>query len=413
MDYEAKKQYMEILQEKYLKAQSRKEKSSILDEYCRNTGQDRKYTIKKFRNKVRLKKEGEERKHRTEKYGGPVKTALVEIWKIFDYPCGQRLKSILKTETDRLRTLKELTCSDETALKLKEMVSSTIDLKLEHEKEVEWQKRKYGGKRSPLLCSKVPTKTSAELDRENPGVVQIDFVENCGASAAGEYVNSLSIVDIFSGWWEGDAVMGKGQERALTAIDLARTRSPIPWREMHPDNGSNIMNYHIYEYAMKNTIEFSRSRPYKKNDNCFVEQKNSTHVRQVIGHWRYDSEEERTLISDLYRNELRLYKNFFQPVMKLKEKVRIGGKIKKKYDEPKTPYLRLMESNKISPEKKEELRELYESLNPADLKRRIDAQLKKLHKMYQKKHGSHTVDVNPKKLKPTSVSYYIGEPVQL
>ena len=293
------------------------------------------------------------------------------------------------------------------------MVSSTIDLKLEHEKEVEWQKRKYGGKRNPLLCSKVPTKTSAELDRENPGVVQIDFVENCGASAAGEYVNSLSIVDIFSGWWEGDAVMGKGQERALTAIDLARTRSPILWREMHPDNGSNIMNYHIYEYAMKNTIEFSRSRPYKKNDNCFVEQKNSTHVRQVIGHWRYDSEEERTLISDLYRNELGLYKNFFQPVMKLKEKVRIGGKIKKKYDEPKTPYLRLMESNKISPGKKEELRELYESLNPADLKRRIDAQLKKLHKMYQKKNGSHTVDVNPKKLKPTSVSYYIGEPVQL
>jgi len=413
MNHEAKKQYMEILKERYLKATSRKEKGLILDEYCLNTGQERKYVNKKFRNKIRLKKEGEKRKPRKEKYDGLVRDALVKIWKIFDYPCGQRLASILETETDRLRKMKELVCTDATAEKLKEMAPSTVDLKLEHEKEVEWQKRKYGGKRNPLLCSKVPTKTSAELDRENPGVEQIDFVENCGASAAGEYVNSLSIVDIFSGWWEGDAVMGKGQERALKAIDSARIRSPITWREMHPDNGGNIMNYHIYEYAGKNGIEFSRSRPYKKNDNCFVEQKNSTHVRQVIGHWRYDSEEERKIISDLYRNELRLYKNFFQPVMKLKEKVRIGGKIKKKYDKPKTPYQRLMESDKISVTRKEELRKIYESLNPAELKRKIDAKLKKLHEAYQKKNGSQKVEVIQKKLKPTSVSYYIGQPVQL
>lgn len=411
MNIEAKKQYMEILKERYQKAVSRKEKTSILDEYCLNTGQERKYSIKKFRNKIRLKKEGEKRKPRTEKYNGLVKTALARVWKIFDYPCGQRLKSILRTETERLRKLGELACSDATAEKLKEMVPSTIDLKLEHEKEVEWQKRKYRGKHNPLLCSKVPTKTSAELDRDNPGVEQIDFVENCGASAAGEYVNSLSIVDIFSGWWEGDAVMGKGQERALEAIDEARKRSPILWREMHPDNGGNIMNYHVYEYAIKNAIEFSRSRPYKKNDNCFVEQKNSTHVRQVIGHWRYDSDEERDIISDLYQNELRLYKNFFQPVMKLKEKIRVGGKIKKKYDEPKTPYLRLMESDKVPPEKKKELRKLYESLNPAELKRKIDAKLKKLDEAYQKKNGSQKVEANRKKLKPTSVSYYIGEPM--
>ena len=411
MNLEAKKQYMETLKERYLKAISRKEKSSILDEYCRNTGQDRKYSIKKFRNKIKLKKEGDKRKPRTEKYDGLVKTALAKVWKIFDFPCGQRLASILHAETDRLRKLKELDCSDGTALKLRGMAPSTIDLKLEHEKDVEWQKRKYGGKRNPLLCSKAPTKTSAELDRENPGVEQIDFVESCGASAAGEYVNSLSIVDIFSGWWEGDAVMGKGQERALAAIDLARTRSPIAWREMHPDNGGNIMNYHIYEYAMKNAIEFSRSRPYKKNDNCFVEQKNSTHVRQVIGHWRYDSEEERKILSDLYRNELRIYENFFQPVMKLREKIRIGGKIKKKYDEPKTPYLRLMGSDKLSMEKKKELRKIYESLNPAELKRKIDAKLKKLREVYQKKTGSQKVEANRKKLKPTSVSYYIGQPV--
>jgi hypothetical protein len=279
MDKEACRQYMETLREEYLKG-SRKEKGEILDEYCRNTGMERKYTIKKFRYKTKVKGKEEKRKARKETYDGAAKTALAIMWKIFDFPCGARLASILKAETERMRAWGELVCSDETAEKLAEIVPSTIDEKLKHEKEVERQKRKYAKKRNQLLCSKVPTKTSAELDRENPGVVQIDFVENCGMSASGEYVNSLSITDIFSGWWEGAGVMGKGQERALYAIDEARKRSPFVWREIHPDNGGNIMNYSVYRYAENNKIVFSRSRPYKKNDNCFVEQKNS-----MCGRW--------------------------------------------------------------------------------------------------------------------------------
>lgn len=408
MDNNAKKQYMQTLQEKYLRA-SRKEKSIILDEYCRNTGQDRKYSIKKFRNKVRLKRLSEQRKPRKEYYDGFVKSALATIWKIFDYPCGQRLVSILRDETERLRKLGELVCSDETAMKLKKMVPSTIDIKLQHEKEVEQQKCKYKKKHDALLCSKVPTKTSEELDRNNPGTEQIDFVENCGASVAGEYVNSLSVADIYSGWWEGDAVVGKGQERALVAIHEARMRCPFNWVEMHPDNGGNIMNYHMYAYAEKNHLVYSRSRPYKKNDNCFVEQKNSTHVRKTVGYLRYDTEEERAIISDLYRNELRLYKNFFQPVMKLVRKERIKGKIKKKYDVPKTPYQRLLESDKVSNEKKEELRRIYETLNPALLHRTIQTKLTKLYKAHQKHSGKN--DSRDRKLTPTLVSYYIGQPL--
>lgn len=358
-----------------------------------------------------MKKEGEQRKARKETYDGPVKAALATMWKIFDHPCGARLAPLLKTETERMRRLKELTCSDETAEKLQRIVPSTIDEKLRHEKDVERQKQAYRSKRNPLLCSKVPTKTSAELNRDHPGVEQIDFVEHGGTSASGEYVNSLSIVDIFSGWWEGDAVMGKGQERALSAIQKVKQRSPFPWKEMHPDNGGNIMNYHVYEYAKKNKIVFSRSRPYKKNDNCFVEQKNSTHVRQVVGYLRYDTEEEREIISDLYQNELRLYKNFFQPVMKLTEKTRVNGTIKKKYDTPKTPYVRLVESSDISEKTKKELRTLYESLNPADLKRAIDAKLATLYRAYQKHRGSKNVEPSRKKLSTTMVSLEIGQPV--
>lgn len=186
------------------------------------------------------------------------------------------------------------------------------------------------------------------------------------------------------------------------------------YRNPHVLYGGNIMNYHIYAYAEKNNIMFSRSRPYKKNDNCFVEQKNSTHVRQVVGYLRHDTEEERNIIDELYQNELRLYKNFFQPVMKLVSKIRIEGKIKKKYDVATTPYRRLMESDRVSKEKKEELQNIYEAQNPAELKQKIDAKLGALHRAYQKQNGSRKVEtsrITSKKLVPNMVSLYIGQPV--
>jgi len=381
MDIKAKQQYMETLRERSLKG-NKKEKGGLPDEYCRNTGCERKYAIKKFRYKAKLK---ETRKKRKDNYGGAVKTALAAMWKIFDFPCGQRLEPILKDETDRMRKLEELICSNETANKLKGITSSAIDKKLKHEKEVERNKRKYKPTHTFPLKNEAPTKTSAELDKDNPGTEQIDFVEHCGVSASGEYVNSLSIVDIYSGWWEGDAVIGKGQERALKAIDEARKRCPFTWKETHPDNGPNIMNYDIYEYGINKGIALSRSRPYKKNDNCFAEQKNSAHVRQKTGYLRYDTEEGLAMISDLCLNELRLFKNFFQPITKLVSKTRIKGKIKKKYDTPKTPCKRLMESDKVSQEEKDNLRKIYESLNPALLKKNIDEKLNKLQKIHDKK----------------------------
>jgi len=398
---------MQTLREKYLKA-DKEGKGAILDEYCRNTGMDRIYVSRRFNYKAGLKDARVQRKARTQKYDGLVKVALVVMWTIFDYPCGARLASILKTETERMRTLKELVCSDEVAQKLQAMVASTIDEKLKHEKEVERMKKKYSSGRTPLLCSKVPVKTSTDLDRSKPGVEQIDFVEHCGISASGEYVNSLSIVDIFSGWWEGDGVMGKGQERSLLALDEARKRCPFPWSEMHPDNGTSLLNYHVYEYAQSTGIDFSRSRPYKKNDNCFVEQKNSTHIRQVIGYLRYDTEEERAIISDLYRGDLRLYKNFFQPVMKVIEKTRIGGKVKKKFDIPATPYHRLLASADMTAEQKQKLTALYVTLNPADLKRRIDKALTLLHKSYVK--HAHQSDKTTEMSSPFSMSLFIGQP---
>ena len=405
MNIEAKKQYMETLREKYFKA-NKKEKGLILDEYCRNTGQDRKYAIKKFNYKVKLK-DKKDYKKRKQKYDGRIIVQLIEVWGIFDRPCGQRLQPMIKEELQRLREFGEINCSNKTAKQLLDMSSATIDRRLDHEKEVLKLKGKYHKKNSSFLLSTIPTKTSAEFDKNEIGNVQIDFVESCGVSVAGEYVNNLSIVDISSSWWEGEAVMGKGQRNALIALDGIRKKMPFDWIEMHPDNGPNLLNYAMYEYSEKNDIALSRSRAYHKNDNCFIEQKNSTHIRKVIGYFRYDTSKELEILNDLYRNELSDYKNFFQPVIKLKEKVRINGKIHRKYDKPKTPYKRLMESEQISDKKKQELKKKYDSLNPAELKREIDKKLKKLYKVYSKKQGKqYFKKANSfKKLKASMVSF--------
>jgi hypothetical protein len=393
MNIEARKQYMETLRERYFKA-NKKGKGEILNEYCRNTKQERKYVIKKFNYKVKLKRK-EDKKKRICFYGGNVIAILVEIWKIFDHPCGQRMEEILSEEVENLRKWKEIICSDEVAKKLKKIKSATIDRRLNHEKEVLKLKEKYR-KKSSFLLSNIPVKTSADFDRNIVGNEQIDFVESCGASASGEYVNNMSVCDIGSSWWEGEAVMGKGQQRAAFALDEIRKRTPFDWKEIHPDNGTNLLNYVIYAYVEKEKLKYSRSRPYHKNDNCFIEQKNSTHIRQVIGYLRYDTQEELDCLNNLYRNELRLYKNFFQPVIKLIKKERIGGRVKRKYDRAKTPYRRLIESNQISDKEKEKLTATYRSLNPAELKRNIDKKLDNLYRIYKNKKGQENINLTYK-----------------
>lgn len=177
------------------------------------------------------------------------------------------------------------------------------------------------------------------------------------------------------------------------------------WKEFHPDNGTNLLNFAVYAYAEKEQLRYSRSRPYCKNDNCFIEQKNSTHVRKVIGYLRYDTKEEQSCLNDLYHNELRLYKNFFQPIIKLKSKERINGKIKRKYGKAKTPFQRLIESDQITEKEKAELTVIYQSLNPAQLKKTIDKKLDNLFKIYQKKQGREAVSLT-KKLTPSLGSLF-------
>ena len=400
----SRNQYLKVLRERYLEAETKKEKTRILDEYCCNTGQARKYVIRKIQPGVDLRPK--QRKKRKQTYDGQVTTALARVWEIFDCPCGQRLKPILEVELDRLRHLGELRVCDEVALKLKTMSSATIDRKLKHQREVLHLLRSRGGpKPGSLLKQKIPIRLT-QWDTSKVGYVEADLVVHCGSSTLGEYINTLSTTEISSGWWEGEAIMGRAQEHSFWALKGIRKRTPFQWRGIDSDNGSEFINQILYKYCHREKLEFTRSRPNRKNDNAYIEQKNWTHVRKVLGYLRYDTPEELMIINDLYQGELRLYKNFFQPVMKLTEKVRIGGSVKRKYDIPKPPYQRLMESNQISDKARVELEALYLSLNPAQLKRNIESKLDELYRTYGEKKGTQQVDPH-RKLAPHTVAFFM------
>jgi len=220
MDMYSRNQYLKALIEKrgYL-LRSKKEKSKLLDEYCQTTGQNRNYVIRKIRKNLYLKPNFGKRK-RKEYYDGEVRAVLVKIWRIFDYPCGQRLAPLLKEGlAERLKDLGEINCSDEVLKKLRKISAKTIDRKLSHQKEIEKIKRKYHRKVHPLLYQKIPVKLSDEWDRTQLGNIQIDSVEHCGQSAKGEYLSTLSITDIATGWWEGEAIMGRGQIPTCKGLD--------------------------------------------------------------------------------------------------------------------------------------------------------------------------------------------------
>lgn len=412
MDMHSRNQYLHtLLTSKGYHLKTKKEKTKILDEYCRVTKQNRKYVIRKIRSGGHIADRTKIRKrNRASYYDGEVTAALAVCWEVFDYPCGQRLEPLLKDEVDRLRKQGELAVSDTVAEKLKTISFRTIDEKLKHEKEVRRLKQKYREKQNPLLYQKIPVKVASEQERSVLGNIQIDCVEHCGNSASGEYLSTLSTTDISTGWWEGEAVMGRGQKAACDGLKQARKRYPFQWLEIHSDNGSEFINAHMYRYTETERLGFTRSRPYKKNDNCLVEQKNWTHVKKFVGYLRYDTKKEQQTLNDFYRNELRLYKNFFQPVIKLVSKERAGGKIKRKYDRPQTPYKRAMASSCVPEKTKQELATIYEYLNPAELKRTIDKKLNLLYKTYQAKQGHEQKVESKKKLTPRMVTSFIAQP---
>ena len=363
----ARKQYLKEVGKEYGRADD-KGRSRLLDEAEKRTRLHRKYLIRILNHP---RPGGPRKAHkRGAEYGAEVVTALIEMWDIFEQPCGQRMVSALRNELDRLRKLGEVRCSAAVAAQLKIISASTIDRLLKREKSVRHLRRNRNPYVQRLIHQKVPVKVAAEWDTNEVGNVQVDFVAHCGRSTGGDYIHTISAVDIATGWWEGQAIAVRSQHAAKEGLSRMQPRFPFRLKELHPDNDSALVNDLLWDWTQQQRIRLSRSRPYKKNDNAWVEQKNWTHVRKMVGYRRFDTTGELRLLNEIYE-VMRLYKNFFLPAMKLKSKTRVEGRIKRIYDEPRTPYQRLITTRQVTAKKKQELKAMYEALNPAELNRQL------------------------------------------
>lgn len=376
MSLKSRRELVSRAKGRYLKA-NKALKSKILDELRENTGLLRNYLVQLLSARKDLSFKSAINRKRHETYGMDVISHLRTIWEWFDYPCGQRLRPMMEEYIRVLERWKELVLSEEMKKKLLRISSSTIDRRLKRTKRELKRKLFSTTKPGSMLKKQIPIKTSS-WNEKRLGFGELDTVAHGGDSVSGEFVWSLTYTDITSQWTESVAVLGKSQRNIQEGLDTIETALPFPLLGIDPDNGSEFINWQLYRHCVERNIEFTRGRPYMKNDNAHIEQKNWTHVRRLTGYKRLETEEKRVILNNLYRNEWRLYKNFFLPNKKLIEKKRCGTKIVKRYDTAKTPYQRLLEHEDFPPEKKEELRRLYESLNPVELKRSIERKLKRL-----------------------------------
>ena len=376
----SREQYLEQVRKEYRRA-SKKEKTRLLNEARKRTRLARKVLIRKLAHPAKLK---QPKPKRGVSYGVDVLTTLVEVWELFDFACGQRLVTAIRTEVPRLRAAGRLKCSDDVAGKLLKISASTVDRLLRRERQARRVNRPRSAMVHPLLYQKIPVKVAGEWDTGEVGNVQVDYVEHCGRSTGGQYIHTVSVVDIASGWWEGEAITARTQQVTCEALDRIRKRAPFRFREIHPDNDSGLINDLLWRYCRKRQIKMSRSRPYKKNDNAWVEQRNWTHVRKQVGYRRFDTTAELAVLNELY-TALRLYKNFFQPALKLKTKERVGGKIHRKYEPAATPYQRLLDSGQLSGVAEKRLRKQYEQLNVVELRRDIDRRRNELFDLVEGK----------------------------
>jgi hypothetical protein len=251
------------------------------------------------------------------------------------------------------------------------MSAATMDRRLRS-----WKQR--GGRHSlsttvpgKLLRNSIPIRTFGDWGEDRPGFAEIDLVAHCGESVDGFYLNTLMAVDVATGWSEFVGVWGKGQQRVGTAVHEVRQRLPFPLLGLDSDNGSEFINQNLASWCRREGITFTRSRPYKKNDNCFVEQKNGVIVRRIIGYDRYSSRQALEVLNRTYYL-LRWYINFLQPVMKLVSKTRHGAKVHRVYDKAQTPYQRVLNSGVLTETKKQELAATYARLNPTLLLKQIN-----------------------------------------
>jgi hypothetical protein len=362
--------YLKQLQVRYRMA-SRKERTAILDEFVKTTGYHRKHAIAVL-NRRRERVQGPIRRPRRAQYGVEEAQALDILADLFDNICSKRLRAAIDVELPRLYETGVLQISARCYKNLLVVSPATMD-RLRSGRRRMVGKRRGFTKPGTLLKDRIPVRTWADWTEDRPGFCEMDLVDHSGGRIirGKDHAWTLCFTDVKTAWTECVAVRNKAQVHVFAAIQRARQRLPFPLIGIDSDNGSEFINHQLYRYCTEERITFTRGRAGRKNDNAHVEQKNWSIVRRAVGYYRYENPEQLDILNTLYAL-LHLYVNFFLPVMKLREKVRIGSKVKRVYDDPQTPYARVLDSDNVSEEDKAELQEAYSYLDLLNLRQRIN-----------------------------------------
>jgi hypothetical protein len=369
----AKQEHVQVIYPRYRGAR-RPEKQKILDEFCQVTGHHRKHAIRLLNSPA----PGAARppRHRAACYSPAVIEALRAIWEAAGYPWSRRLKALWPLWLPWARRRRRLRPSVERQLLA--ISPRQMDRRLApHRREI--RTRLYGRtKPGTLLKHHIPLKTD-RWEVTTPGFTEIDLVAHCGSLGEGEFVHSLNVTDIHTTWVETAAVLGKSQGAVQRALAELREALPFRLRGIDSDNGSEFINQHLWDYCQAQEIQFTRGRPYKKDDNAHIEQKNWTHVRKLLGYVRYDTPAAQAAIHALYRGELRLFQNLFLPSVKLLRKERVGARVRRRYDAPRPPLDRVLGCPALRPVVAAQLQRQRERLDPFALAHTIAQQLERIY----------------------------------
>jgi len=368
MTIEERRKYVRKQQERYRKAR-RKERGNLLSEMEQVTGMHRKSLIRLLHGASL-----ERRKRHTPRprsYGPEVEWVIVRVWESRDYICAERLTPGLLRMAPHLAGFGEVRLTVEVEEQLAQVSRATVARILRAHRSRKARLPQKGAERANQVTKGVPMKRIA-WDTTEPGHFEVDLVHHGGESTTGEYGYTLQLIDVATGWSERVALVGRGQRAMQTAFEQVLGRLPFAVVELHPDNGGEFFNAHLVAFWKEQVVgvQLSRSRPYQKNDNRLVEQKNDTLVRQYFGQLRLDTPEQIEAMNALYER-MWLYYNLFQPVLHLTEKVVVDDKVRRKWDQAQTPFERLQATGKLSAEQQQRLQALYEQTNPYRLRQEI------------------------------------------
>lgn len=379
MKMATKNEYLKIARTKYETTTNRKRKSQIIDEVRENTGLHRKSVIRAL-NRKEYKNRQKPKSGRKVKYKYELRKPLRKIWKTFGKPCSKNLQPQMQRYINKLKQFGEIDISERVEKLLVEMGTSTMDRLLKYDRDTLRGKGISGTRKSPLLKSLIPIRVEFGEDTVI-GDLEIDCILHCGEHNAGAFAETLNALDIATHWNEKRIFLKKTKHKVIGAFHEMRKDFPFPIQSIDFDNGPEFVNWALHGYCKREGIGFTRSRSYHKNDQAHIEGKNYPSIRKVVGYKRIEDQKIVELIADIYKHEHRLLTNYFYATRKLTEKVKVGGKYKKKYGKALTPYQRVMKSRDIDKKIKIRLANEYLKSNPAELNRLLEEKLAKLTKL--------------------------------